>query len=616
MVYNDDEQPAVNDAEKQQRSMHAAVPASLLPSVLGRLGLEDLPEAQVYATGAFLRNEKRNRRVLAVRRLGEDREAASLGVLTAALHDHEWEVRAAAVWALGAFDEQAPLQALFASLTDEDGSVRIAALRTVCRMNAGAALDAALRLLHDDEWQVRESAISTLGELGEQAPLEPLMAGLQDENVFVRRAAQMVLEQSLPTALSMPHSAHGTPLGEQHVDREPGSPLRSQHSDGMQRRSMFQLACFANLYRSQQQKKPIDRQEETQIPCEEWPDASLPEHEMPRPAPRRSRLMHFFNGIAAVLMAGLLIGSALLLFAPGHEVVPGAPPQASTGSAQTDIPFTPLSRLCFASAESSCAHSPFTQLHLSGTIAGFTLVIKQAYADANRVLIRYSVTRNADHQFVFARPLGSATIQQDPAFHESLGVDGGDGSYDPKTKVGIQGMGLSFDASNMPPAHASALSLHLVIEGFEMIIDPSAKTHPHSGHFQPLLGQPISFDFSVPFHSGQVVILHRTLTVAGTSMTLERMVATPSQTRFVVAGKNITMEFGFSLTDNGRRVENMGAGLGGSVDQTGKLYSGTQLASVDLDFDPVFESNAVCTFTITAPTDRHTGPWVFHFVVP
>jgi WD40 repeat protein len=205
MQYKGDEQSSLNDAGQPRSLEHLNVPASLLPSVLSRLGLEDMTSLSL--TGAYKqlaapKDEEISVRVAAVRSLGEQREASAIESLLAALHDSAWEVRAAAVWALGKFGEQAPLEALIMATDDEDGSVRAAALRTLGSMGDRVPLESLMRALDDSNWQVREIVTLTLGELGKQAPLEPLVARLNDEHAGVREAARMALEMSHPDALS------------------------------------------------------------------------------------------------------------------------------------------------------------------------------------------------------------------------------------------------------------------------------------------------------------------------------------------------------------------------------------------------------------------------------
>ena len=212
MEYKDDERPALNGngTGKLESLQHAAVPATLLPTVLSRLGLGDRPMARGDQAGAALRDENSHVRVAAVRSLGERREVSALQFLVSALHDPAWEVRAAAVWALGAFGGHAPVESLLEALADEDGSVRAAALRVLTRVRGYVPPESLERMLDDTDWQVREAVALTLEELGEQAPQRPLGARLHKEKAIEREAAQMPGKQSYPAVPpSLPFTLQG-----------------------------------------------------------------------------------------------------------------------------------------------------------------------------------------------------------------------------------------------------------------------------------------------------------------------------------------------------------------------------------------------------------------------
>ena len=203
MEYKADERPSLNGngTGKLESLQHVAVPATLLPTVLSRLGLGDRPMAGGDQTVAALRDEKSHVRVAAVRSLGERREVSSLQFLVSALHDPAWEVRAAAVWALSAFGGQAPAEVLIEALDDEDGSVRAAALRVLAGVRGHVPSESLERMLDDTDWQVHEAVALTLEELGEQTSQGPLVTRLRDENTIGREAAQMPGKQSHPDIL-------------------------------------------------------------------------------------------------------------------------------------------------------------------------------------------------------------------------------------------------------------------------------------------------------------------------------------------------------------------------------------------------------------------------------
>jgi eukaryotic-like serine/threonine-protein kinase len=203
MEYKADERPSLNGngTGKLESLQHVAVPATLLPTVLSRLGLGDRPMAGGDQAVAALRDENSHVRVAAVRSLGERREVSALQFLVSALHDPAWEVRAAAVWALSAFGGQAPAEVLIEALADEDGLVRAAALRVLAGVRGHVPPESLARMLDDTDWQVHEAVALTLEELGEQTSPGPLVARLRDENAIEREAAQMPGKQSHPDIL-------------------------------------------------------------------------------------------------------------------------------------------------------------------------------------------------------------------------------------------------------------------------------------------------------------------------------------------------------------------------------------------------------------------------------
>ena len=204
MEHKGDEQLPFNDAGQLHSLEHITVPTSLLPSVLSRLGLGEMPSLRITGVDEYLaalRDEEIAVRVAAVRSLGEHGETSAIGPLLAALQDSSWEVRAATVWELGKFGEQAPLDDLMRAADDEDSSVRAAALRTLGLLGDRVSMEPMMRAAGDSDWQVREIATLTLGERGEQAPRDLLVAKLSDEHAGVREAARIALELSHPEAL-------------------------------------------------------------------------------------------------------------------------------------------------------------------------------------------------------------------------------------------------------------------------------------------------------------------------------------------------------------------------------------------------------------------------------
>jgi hypothetical protein len=463
-----------------------------------------------------------------------------LEIIIAALHDPAWEVRAEAVWALGTLGEQAPVEALLNALYDEDGSVRAAALRTLSGRSGRVSREPALRLLYDADWQVREAAMLTLEELGEQPQLN----------------------NEMETTLMAQTNFNGY------------SDQREQRKDS----SAFN--------------------ETTPLSSIDMRDTSLRKRKQARSTPHSSQLLNLFNGLAAILVVGLIIAGALVLFAHHSPGVGSAP------NVTVDIPFQPLPRGCFflpqQDSKQYCPHNPFTRLNISKDIPGYTITLKQAYADANQVLIEYTATKAGNHQPV-AVDLGSFST-----LRTQNGItlrEGGSSGY---SSVSVQIFNFE-PATSMPTASTRTLSLHLLIHDMNAPVASSKRFRP------------VTFDFSLPFHSSRAVITQQTVTIAGKSVTLTQAVATPSETRFYLYSRDVPLDQGnsFSLTDNGRNVNQNDSSIGGITNQDGYLTSPANqpITSEIVDFDPLFGSHAVGVLTFSAPGGSHAGPWVFHFTI-
>ncbi|HEY6542568.1 MAG TPA: hypothetical protein VIZ18_16615, partial [Ktedonobacteraceae bacterium] len=293
-----------------------------------------------------------------------------------------------------------------------------------------------------------------------------------------------------------------------------------------------------------------------------------------------------------------LIAGALALFAHRSPGI-GSPPSVSA-----DVPFQPLPAGCFfltwIVSKQHCPHDPFTPLNISKHIPGYTVLLRRAYADANQVLILYTLIKDANHQPV-AEDIGNGSTMKTQS---GIILRGGGSSEYPSLGM----MGFDFEpATIMPAAGTTTLSLRLLIHDISGFDIPSSSFPP------------VTIDFTLPFHSGRVVIPHKTLTIAGKSVTLTEGVATPSETRFYLYSKDVQLDQGndFTLTDNGGNVNQLDSSIGGITNQDGYLTSlrGQPITTEIVDFQPLFASHAVCVLAISGPPGSHIGPWVFRFTI-
>lgn len=626
------EQPTGGDADQFTQSSlydsHIHAPASLMSNTLESLGLEDDSaleqstlsslvqalddpswqvrtkavrklasfgeQAPIELLVAGLSDEHRAVRVASALTLGELGRQVSSEPLIAALRDPDWQVRAAAVQALGMLHEQFSIEVLVPSLSDVEAIVRASALRALARFGERGRIDLLVTSLHDTSWLVREIATLVMGELGRNAPLEPLLIALKDENRCVREAVQMSLEQSYPEALSMLLPGLISPSDKQQTNHILGLSEQGWPYQEKEAYVMHQTEQDGQLRQQEQHKPFTDSQVSVADLSEGATETYQPRHEQARSTTRRSRLFSLVNGIAAVLVVGLIIGGALLLFTNHHPHIGSSSPGATATRAA-------LPGGCFDSSPSIrqfCAQNLFKLVNLSKKIGDYTITLEGVYADANRVIIAHTLWRNSDHKLFWGDFTDSTLITQQGT---RLRVDGGSGLGDPKHNTALQA--TFFDTTSLPE-ETRELSLHLTIN--RLILKPMSGTPSPN----PIIHGPITFDFTVLFHPGRVVNLHKALNVGGASVTLERIVLTPSDTRFYLQGAEISDAIGaISLSLIGRNADWIdGAGGFGQCVQPNN-------ENIILDYGPFFDYHGAATLTISDPCGKY-GPWIFHFVIP
>lgn len=245
----------------------------------------------------------------------------------------------------------------------------------------------------------------------------------------------------------------------------------------------------------------------------------------------------------------------------------------------------------------------YTDFHQSKTVNGFTVTIEKVYADANRVIVGYTVNGNAGQNLnnTFAFGLSTLTTQQGVSLRLMQGVG--------TSAIGsITGNVFSFDASSIQNDPKN-LQLRLAI--------PYGR-QPVASAFK--INGALTFNFSVPFHPGKVISVHQSVVADGKTIMLERVVITPSETRLYVRG--------FSSQDE---MNNYSIAASLSVD--GKIYTGgggyraSDIWTMDFDV-PLFDKHGEWAVEIRKEInlkDPHTGiygpvpvngaVWTFHFNV-
>jgi hypothetical protein len=269
-------------------------------------------------------------------------------------------------------------------------------------------------------------------------------------------------------------------------------------------------------------------------------------------------------------------------------------------------------------------HDQFSALNQSTTIDGFTMTLEEAYADANRAILGIVVTKpnltplgnGGDWSFA-QMSLKTADGVILPAGSFMLNDDAVKPGGSPSATF------VSFDAENIQGAPST---LHLQA-GIAYRCLSSASSSCSEKALSVANDLNWSFQFDVPFHPGRVASLHQSVTREGATMTLERVVVTPSETRAYITGLsygNTDDRFSFSrLALAGKAyVANTAVPAGGWTNQG--FSQGTEW-SVSF-FEPLFDSHGDWTLSVRV-WKRGTGgacqcegtpagTWTFQFVVP
>jgi hypothetical protein len=251
-----------------------------------------------------------------------------------------------------------------------------------------------------------------------------------------------------------------------------------------------------------------------------------------------------------------------------------------------------------------------TRLNLSETQNGYTVTLQRAYADANRVVIGY----------IIHGPNGrSLTDTEKASLRDSL--RDGSGNVLPPLGGGDFASGGAaldnFDASGVPSSTKN-LALDFTIP------QPTALAPGGPGISPPVTGSPFSFHFTVPFQGGRLATPDQTVTAGGTTVTLERVVISPSEARMYLQGLGGTGIYP-DLTVAGWDSAKVSLPGWQPTEAGGILWSvwmtpgGTTVA----DFPAaLMDKHGEWTLSIKAGPATADGrkviggPWVFHFVVP
>ena len=203
-------------------------------------------------------------------------------------------------------------------------------------------------------------------------------------------------------------------------------------------------------------------------------------------------------------------------------------------------------------------------IHLSQQACGFTMTLERVYADANDIVIGYTIQAPSARVFMGGFTPSSTTLTDTRGTLYQAIQGGGTSTIDNQT-----GNFLLFDTGgikNLPPM----LNLHLHIPSISTSerIENSSPSFSSCESYAPFkqdevpqgtnantlrkvtINGPLTFNVRIPFSSGQVIESNQVVTSDGTTVALKRVVITPLETRFYVSGITLAASADLSFQDH------------------------------------------------------------------
>lgn len=260
------------------------------------------------------------------------------------------------------------------------------------------------------------------------------------------------------------------------------------------------------------------------------------------------------------------------------------------------------------------------QVSLSQEANGCSAHIKQTYADANRLIIGMTAQ-------VPGTSLGQLRIYGGIA---SLGGTSYTGKnplllYETSTSnsSGTAARLLVYDMSLLDPLPGELDVEMQVLVAVGPDMDPRSNPCPHAFRF--------NLDIPVATAGTRIAHLERALTVAGETVTLEKIIITPSATQAIVrvgAGAEDPGEWDYATVSLSHRGSNVLQGhdaKAGSPRSLVGLFDGRR--SLELVQSNLASNDGTWTLTVdyldkkaprnsSSTRERLRGPWTFHFEVP
>jgi len=332
-------------------------------------------------------------------------------------------------------------------------------------------------------------------------------------------------------------------------------------------------------------------------------------------APHRPRLVTPKRGPMLLLAAALV----------GLVIVGGS-------AAYAGVPLIDQALSWFdTTAQQSTGHKLGQEVNLAQSACGYTMTIKRVYADANQVVVGYTLNGPADRTFI-----GGFDVRPTLSDAHGRAVPWMSGSGTGATPSNETGNVVTFDASAVVDA-PSTLTLHLVaptILTTERLGDTPAAASPCET-YRPFkkdeapaswdiaktrwvtVAVPFTFDVTVPFIAGHAADVHQMVEVGGTAVTLERVVVTPIETRLYVRG--VTPGTGFVVPQANAQLS-----VGDQTINSAVSILPTHGLAVYSFSTSLYHTRGEATVVVNPRPDFAQpgqptisgGPWTFHFTLP
>lgn len=258
-------------------------------------------------------------------------------------------------------------------------------------------------------------------------------------------------------------------------------------------------------------------------------------------------------------------------------------------------------------------------LNLSQTANGFTVTVGRVYADANEITIGYTVTGPPGRDYVNIA-VRDAAEHGAPTLIDARGQRLKVAPSQVETRVqGEQQAGLMhYETAEIAGAPA-ALALQWTVGALRV----TERSNPAGAYYIP---GPFVFDFTVPFELGRTLELNQSVEVGGTTVTLERVVATPVSTRVYLRGAGPNAQVELTVDGTTHALQEPGGPPDWAPDSTWYYLLPEPLLDKRGDWTLVVRTRTPAPARTVPggaerPLDRggperttlQGGPWTFHF---